>query len=151
LENIEKPNSNPCSGCGKCCFTHPCALAPDDLQKIARHLNLSEQELFNRFLVLDYVDVAGRKQYYLCPARRADKSGTIVKPDWSFSNSPCIFLHGTKCTIQDVKPKGGMEYYCRILTNSDHGFVGYGKKRAASEWARSATLQGFIDLANGKS
>lgn len=150
LANIGKPSPNYCSGCAKCCITHPCALAPDDLEKIARYFGLSEKELFTRFLVLDYVEAAGRRQNYVCPARKADKPGTIVKASWSFSDSPCIFLDGTSCSIQEVKPKGGTAYYCGLLTKPERGVVGYGKKRSARDWTRSEILEELLKLANMK-
>jgi hypothetical protein len=147
LANVAKPKLNYCFSCAKCCFVHPCALEPGDLGKIARFLDLTEKELFNRFLVLDYVEVEGSKQYYVCPARKTDPSGTIVSPGWTFSDSPCIFLRNRRCYIQEVKPKGGRTYYCRSLTNTGQVIVAYDKKRAVNEWKRSTNLRSLLNVA----
>ena len=151
MASLVSPSSLQCSGCAKCCSAHPCALEPDDLEKIGRFLGLSEGELFNRYLVIDYIETQRGKQFYICPARKADKPGTLVEPNWTFSDSPCIFLNGTVCSIQDAKPRGGSAYYCRLLTNSAHGVTGYGKKRSAKDWARRPVLREFLSQANKKS
>jgi len=151
LASTAKPNPNYCFECAKCCITHPCALEPDDLGKIASYLNLSEGEVFSRFLMLDYVQTEGRKQYYVCPARKTGVSGIVVNLSWTLSDSPCIFLNEGRCRIQVVKPKGGMNYYCRLLTNGTQGIVGYGKKRAASDWAKSPVLKRLLTAANDSS
>ena len=150
MANAANPTLNHCSGCTKCCVTHPCALEPKDLASIARHLGVSEKGLFNQFLVLDYVEKAGLRQYYVSPARKADTPGTIVNPDWAFSESPCIFLNGTSCSIQRAKPRGGTTYYCRLLTSSGQEQVGYSKKKSAADWSTTIVLKELLELAARK-
>ena len=147
MTKTTNPTLNQCSGCTKCCFTHPCALEPKDLANIARHLWISETELFNQFLVLDYVEKAGLRQYYVSPARKADKPGTMVKPDWTFSESPCIFLNGASCSIQQAKPRGSATYYCSLLTSSGQELVGYSKKKSAADWSTTIVLKELLELA----
>ena len=127
----------PCSRCAKCCITHPCALAPNDLGKIADHFGLSKRELFMRFLVLDYVEVSGDRLYFVCPARKNDQAGVIVNSDWTFSDSPCVFLAGNECSIEDVKPEGGRRFCCSLMTRSNRNFIGYSKMKSASDWSKS--------------
>jgi Fe-S-cluster containining protein len=147
LSHIANPSANYCFECAKCCFTHPCALEPKDLAKIANYLNLTEIELFNQFLVLDYVEAKGTKQYYLCPARETDMPGRMVQTDWAFSDSPCIFLQQSRCSIQDVKPKGGRTYYCGLLTGTAQNIVAYGKKRSADDWGKDSGLKKLVRVA----
>jgi Fe-S-cluster containining protein len=147
LAHIPEPGANYCFECAKCCFTQPCALEPEDLTKIANYLDLTEKELFNRFLVLDYVEAEGTKQYYVCPARKTDVPGRIVNPDWTFSDSPCIFLHQRRCSIQDVKPKGGRTYYCGLLTDTRKNVVAYGKKRSTRDWGKASGLRKLARVA----
>lgn len=135
-----------CLQCGKCCTTHPCALAPDDLAGIARFLSLSEESVFDRFLVLDYVADSGERHYYLCPARRGDKPGRIVTTDWPFLPSPCIFLSNNRCAIEEVKPRGGREFSCRLMTGSNHDLIRYGKKTAARDWNESSLLIRLLSM-----
>jgi hypothetical protein len=106
-----------------------------DMQKIAHFLGLSEHELFTRFLVLDYTDGVGQKRYYICPARKGDETGQLVHSEWAFSDSPCIFLESNECTIEPVKPRGGKEFYCRLMT-SNRNLIGYGKEKASQEWTK---------------
>jgi Fe-S-cluster containining protein len=144
---IAKSKPKPCSRCAKCCITQPCALAPNDLFKIANHFGLSERELFTRFLVLDYVEISGEKHYYVCPARNNDQPGTIVKSDWAFSNSPCGFLDGNDCSIERVKPEGGRKFHCSLITSSNRNLIGYSKKNSASDWSRSNLLDKLVTVA----
>jgi Fe-S-cluster containining protein len=148
LVSIDESELKPCSRCAKCCFTHPCALAPSDLGEISTHFGLSEEELFTRFLVLDYVEVQGVKRYFVCPSRRGDQPGTRVKSSWVFSESPCIFLDGTHCSIEEVKPKSGRSFYCGLMTRSNRNFIGYSKKKSASDWANSHVLDALFVLAD---
>jgi Fe-S-cluster containining protein len=111
---------------------------------------MSEEELFRKFLVLDYVVVEGKKQYYVCPARKNDLPAAIVEQDWTFSDRPCTFLHDGKCSIQPVKPKGGRTYYCRLLKGTDHDTATYGKKRAAQDWARNPRLQRLLTISSDR-
>ena len=148
MGRIEESTLKPCSRCAKCCISHPCALAPNDLGKIADHFGLSERGLFTRFLVLDYVEVSGEKHYYVCPARKDDEPGTIVELGWTFSDCPCIFLNGRACSIQEVKPKGGKSLYCSLMMNSNRNLVGYGKASSARDWKRTDILKALLNMAN---
>jgi len=147
LTHLANSNANCCFECAKCCFTQPCALEPEDLRNIANYLNLTQIEFFNRFLVLDYVETEGAKQYYVCPARKTDLPGRIVDPDWTFSDSPCIFLQQSRCSIQDVKPKGGRTYYCGLLTGTAQNIVAYGKKRSVRDWSQESGLKKLVNIA----
>ena len=148
MERVEESTLKPCPRCAKCCITHPCALSPSDLAKIADHFGFSERELFTRFLVLDYVEVSGEKYYYVCPARKDDEPGTTVEPYWTFSDSPCVFLNGGACSIQEVKPKGGKSFYCSLMMNSNRNLVGYGKRSSARDWKRTDILKALLNVAN---
>ena len=107
----------------------------------------SEKEAFKRFLVSDYVLDSSEKRYYLYPARNGDQLGRIVGTEWPFLPSPCIFLRNNKCGIEEVKPKGGRELFCRLMNASNHNLTGYGKKRAARDWNRSPVLNQVLSAA----
>lgn len=136
----------PCLKCGKCCITYPCALSPDDLPRIARFLGLTESELLTHFLVLDYVLDSGQRRYYVCPARKDDEAGRVVHPEWAFSDSPCVFLRGSECAIEEVKPKGGKTFFCSLMTSENRNLIGYGKKKAAKDWAKGPILDDLLVL-----
>ena len=148
MAKISELNQKSCSQCGKCCTTHPCALAPSDLGEIADHFDLPEEELFRRYLVLDYLETGDKRQYYVCPARKDGKAGTIVEAGWTFSDSSCIFLNGRTCSIQEVKPKGGKSLLCSLMLNSNRNLVGYGKTNSAVDWNRTDILKVLLNVAN---
>jgi len=97
--------------CGQgCSKTHHCCkhdsgfLAEEDAKRIARFLNISEQELKERFLQ--------EKLMFNTPALKPK----TLKKDKPYG--PCIFLdeeHG--CKIHEVKP-----LQCRLYTCKEYGF-----------------------------
>lgn len=117
------------------------------MANVAHFLSLSEEEVFNRFLVLDYIVDSSEKRYYLCPARKGDRPGRIVTTEWPFLPSPCIFLSNNRCGIEKVKPMSGRELFCRLMTASNYDRTGYGKNRAASDWNRSPVLNQLLSAA----
>jgi Fe-S-cluster containining protein len=137
----------PCQQCGKCCETQPCALAPEDLPKIAKFLGLTEEQLFKRFLILDYVEGIRERNYYVAPARKNDLTGRIAETGWTFENNACIFLRDRKCSIDRVKPKGGREFYCSLITTLNSNVIGYGKKESVQDWKQTSMLSRLIILA----
>ena len=103
--------------------------------------------MFNRFLVLDYIIDSGEKRYYLCPARRGDRPGSIVTTDWPLLPYPCVFLSNNRCRIEKVKPRGGRELSCRLMTASNYDLKRYGKKTAARDWTGSPLLNQLFSVA----
>ena len=144
MESERPPQGKSCLRCGICCKTHPCALAPDDLIKLARFLGTSSAEIFKRYLVLDYVFVSGEKRYYACPARASDQPGTIVASAWTFSDSPCVFLRDNICTVEQAKPRGGKSYSCVLMTPKKS--AAFGKMRAEKAWRGSQLLKELLCL-----
>ena len=139
--------THPCQQCGKCCETHPCALAPEDLPKIANFLSLTQEDLFLSFLVLDYVeDETSSRSFYVTPARKNEQPGRIVDANWTYINEPCVFLVNRKCSIEQVKPRGAKEFYCGLMTDSDQNLIGYSKKRSAQEWSQVDLLRSLVVL-----
>lgn len=150
LSEYQRENKT-CLRCGSCCTTHPCALAPSDLIRIARFLGISSTELFRKYLVLDYVFASGSRHYYVCPARVGEELGAIVASTWTFADSPCVFLRDNSCTVEPVKPRGGRAFLCRLMTGSNHDCIAYGKKTATKDWSRSQILDQLLALATNHS
>jgi Fe-S-cluster containining protein len=135
-----------CIRCGGCCTTYPCALAPDDLGKIADFLGMSCADVFRRYLVLDYAAASGKKHFYVCPARVGDRTASFVDWDWAFASSPCIFLRDDSCAIQPVKPLGGRTFICDLATTTRADGI-FGKRQAAKAWRGSSLLGELLTLA----
>ncbi len=94
------------SGCGNrshCCQYGSGFLAEDDLQKIAKHLKISEQELKEKYL---------QEKVMFNTVALKPKTLETGKPF-----GPCIFLDSQKgCKIHEVKP-----LQCRLSTCKDYG------------------------------
>jgi len=133
--------------CGSCCATYPCALAPEDLERIAGFLGMSCTDVFRTYLVLDYAVVPDKKRYYACAARFSDKPGRIVDWDWAFKSSPCIFLRHDACAIEPVKPRGGRTFSCHLEYHTKRNRVIFGKRKAAKAWRGSPLLDQLIAVA----
>jgi Fe-S-cluster containining protein len=81
------------------------------------------------------------------PARRSDEPRRIVTTDWPFISFPCVFLSNNRCRIEEVKPRGGRELSCHLMTASTNDLIGYGKKTAAGDWTRSPQLNQLLSAA----
>jgi Fe-S-cluster containining protein len=138
----------PCLRCGLCCATHPCALSPRDLDRISSFLGLSSDEAFRSYFVLDHARIAGRRHYYVSPARLNDEAGKLASPEWTFEDSPCVFLRGKDCAIEHVKPLGGRALSCRLMTGGARDRIRFGKRRAAMAWCREPSLKRLLSIAN---
>lgn len=83
-----------CNQCGECCRRSSCHLDEKDVSRIAQYLGLSRREFARQYL-----------QVILPTSESA-----AVKP--LMTDDGCVFLKDSKCSIQEVKPKGGREYEC---------------------------------------
>ena len=118
-----KPSSDTgkktCSGCGLCCWRRPGTLNLDDVKRLSKHLEISEQDFFNSYLVVDRI----RGKLCVLPRRKdqEDLAGKLVPQHRTFDiDTPCVFLdEENHCSIHKVKPKGCREMDCWIKDDSD--------------------------------
>ena len=99
-----------CCKSGFCCWQRPCELAPEDVPRIAAHLEVTPQALFEDWLVVDEL----ANGLALLPRRRGQQGGRYLSADetWDIS-SPCVFLTSENlCEIHPVKPAGGRAFEC---------------------------------------
>lgn len=97
-----------CCNCGTCCFRRPGTLCPDDVDKIAKKLEITPQELFKKYLLVDCIDSI----LCLLPARKhqLDDAGSMLGWEATFDyDSSCCFRTNGKCEIYDVRPE-----QCRV-------------------------------------
>ncbi len=89
-----------CKKCGHCCKFDSGFLIKEDIQKISKFLNISEEQLKKKYL------------------KEVEKFNTkLFKP--KLTKKPfgrCIFLHNNLCKIHPVKP-----LLCKLGTCSEHG------------------------------
>jgi len=91
-----------CQQCGHCCTLGSGFLVGDDIKKISKFLNKTEEELKNSHL--DEKDLFNTK---------------LFRPKLKSEDRPygkCVFLTDKKCKIQEVKP-----LQCRIGNCNKHG------------------------------
>ncbi len=83
-----------CTACGGCCSWQGCApLYPDDVERIAKHLDMSEEAFikkYSRHILVRYED---EHEVMIVPY-------LVVKTN----GNQCIFLENHRCSIHEVKP-----------------------------------------------
>lgn len=70
-----------CMNCANCCKTMTPIFTPEDIDRIALHLNMSAEAFFDQYLEVE-----------------ADTGSTVNKI------LPCVFLVDNKCSIYEVRP-----------------------------------------------
>ncbi len=86
-EITEKIN---CAECANCCKKLKIILNYMDIEKISKHLNVSEKEFISKFLTKN------------------------EENEFELKDAPCIFLENNKCRIYDIRP-----YACKEYPNLD--------------------------------
>lgn len=76
-----------CLSCANCCKTTPALLIKSDIERIAKHLRISEKQFLDSYT-------------------QTDEDGDAI-----FKNVPCVFLNeDNTCQIYEVRPKACREY-----------------------------------------
>lgn len=75
-----------CTKCGNCCKVLKLMLDKEDIERISKYLNISEDDFINKYLI-------------------KNKDG-----DFEFKRKPCVFLVDNKCKIYDIRPKECKEF-----------------------------------------
>jgi uncharacterized protein len=89
---LEALSRHRCVGCGECCrWPGQVILYADDIKRIARELDLAEEDFLTRYCVVVWWKRADCDQFRIALAR---KDG----------GRECIFLKGALCTIHQFKP-----------------------------------------------
>lgn len=118
-----------CKQCGSCCKHLPGFFLPNGeelLVEVAKHLNISLENLKENYLLLDYRAPFGKKVWFWTP-RMIDSSGNPLVPEdhCSLEEYPkkaeeigregghCIFYSNNQCLIQPVKPLTCKIYNCQ--------------------------------------
>ncbi len=121
-----------CPACISACRNDPGRLVPEDLQKLARLLGLTEAVLQEQYLVK--IPLCPKEAIYaLAPAKRKGKRfvaepGTVAPDYYDQERGVCVFLDdGGSCAIQGAKP-----FECSAYMGCKNTFLGrpYKKSRA---------------------
>jgi Fe-S-cluster containining protein len=94
--------SGECKQCGKCCQFGSGYLLKEDIERIAKHFNISDEEFTKKYL--DEATVFNTALH----KPKQSKNGKAF--------GPCVFIKDGKCSIHSVKP-----LHCKISTCNEHG------------------------------
>lgn len=133
---IEHLSDTPCKSlkCTKCCEYGSGAATKEDLERIAKHLNMHESELIAK---------------YFEPITKYNT--TLYRPKMlKHPYGPCTFLGKEGCTIHEVKPTG-----CKLASWNQHGeqlsewfdlnfFVKADDPESVRQWAHKLKFNGTI-------
>ena len=119
-----------CPKCISACLNDPGRLVPEDLQKLAAELGMTEADVIATYLVKIPL-TPGEHMYALAPAKRKGKRllaepGTVVPDYYAIEPGACIFFDGKgSCTVHAAKP-----FECKAYLGCKHTFLGkpYKKK-----------------------
>lgn len=97
-----------CDSCKAACSRKPGWFLPKEVEKAAKHMELSLQEFFNQYLGVDWW-VRDSPIFILAPALIGEDPGTEYPGD---PQGKCVFFNAEElCNIHPVKP-----YECAQLT-----------------------------------
>jgi Fe-S-cluster containining protein len=106
-----------CDRCQSLCHSKPGWFTPQEIELVARKLNVAIEDLFKDYLTIDAVLIAEADRptgvYVLAPAIVGRKSATIAEPT---ARGSCVWLKNGKCDIHAVKPAE-----CRATDHSTSG------------------------------
>jgi Fe-S-cluster containining protein len=96
-----------CTRCQKACTSSPGWFRPQEIARLARHLELDVETTFRRFLAIGTVRVPdGRDLHGIMPHKLLDrkKPGSKWKLAEMARDGRCIFYDRGQCTIHAVRP-----------------------------------------------
>jgi Fe-S-cluster containining protein len=114
-----------CAECVSACKNDPGRLVPEDVDKIAKHLGISREELISDYLVKIETSKQNSNAIALAPAKRKGKRfvsepGTVAPDYYAQEKGSCIFLSDSgMCTIHSVKP-----FECGAYMGCKNTFLG---------------------------
>ncbi len=92
-----------CAKCVECCERRPGWFKPGEAERAAELLNLTLQDFFDQYLVIDYW-VGTEENILLLQPRQIGNSRKRLNFTDAFRESPCIFLEQGLCKIHEAKP-----------------------------------------------
>jgi Fe-S-cluster containining protein len=105
------PKSGTCDQCVSACLVKPGWFLPGEAERVAEHLGLTLEELFETKLAVDWWEDTGEGDIFLLsPAIHGELPGTEFP---ATPNGKCVFLtEDGKCSIHEVKPHECRQYWC---------------------------------------
>lgn len=125
-----------CQRCGYCCILLTCVPKPDEIEQVAKHLNMSVKEMVKRYMVVDrFVNT----NFFLRWAKESQKdiTGGFLPRERLFDKGYCI-LYDKKnkgCLIHKARPDEAKDVSC-WETDEDDSY-----RTGASYWKETDILK----------
>ncbi len=133
-----------CVECQSACLHDPGRFLPGQTSRLAAFFQISQEELYKKYLILKHLKVRGRTIWVPAPAklksqRPVTKPGHKARDHHENESGRCIFLtEDGRCSIQDAKP-----YECGAYMGCKHTFQGRPYKDSAVEDYFFSKWKGF--------
>lgn len=119
-----------CNACVKACYNKPGWFKFGELEKVAKHLDITNEELFKKYLAVDWYQsyVDNEDIFVISPACKENPVGEMFPYD---PRGECVFLiDGSHCSIHAVSP-----FECREYVHTDNkSEVGARHEETAQSW-----------------
>ncbi len=97
-----------CSICKSACKNKPGWFKPDEAEKVAKYLNITMKQFFDKYLSVDWYQEDGKDYYPLSPVAKINFAGKM----WPYNpTGECVFFENGRCKIYIVVPFECREYY----------------------------------------
>lgn len=147
LQNAEVRGLDCCVNCGWCCSIRTCVPTPDELEGIAKHLELTPAECINKYFAVDSAN--GGEPYYVKPVGMniKDLAGKFIPHDRTYNEGACVFLtEDKKCSIYQVKPQNATETECWTEDDPDSPIPSWSDKALLERFGiDGAELEDYAD------
>ncbi len=103
-----------CDSCRGACEGKPGWFMPDQIKKLADHMQMTEKEVFKKYLAVDWLEEHPNNNYeevfVIAPALNGEVPGDMYPGD---PRGGCSLFNDKKlCDIHDAKPIGCSELKC---------------------------------------
>ncbi|HOX25499.1 MAG TPA: YkgJ family cysteine cluster protein [Candidatus Krumholzibacteria bacterium] len=133
-----------CAACRAACLNSPGWFTPDQIEPLARHLDLGVEETFARYLAVGVTKLAdGSLHHGIMPHKLRDgkKPGSVWTLPELAQPGRCVFFDRGRCRIYPVRP-----YECARMLHDRHREAIRLRRRILTHWT-AAALKPFAQLA----
>ena len=122
-----KRKSCECNTCRNACKSKPGWFLPSQIPTVAEFLKITEQELFDNYLCVDFYKKTDEEYYVLSPGLVSGPTGSMFP---TLPVGTCIFYKNKRCMIHPVAP-----HECQLyLHDSDDLVIKDRHYKVAKSW-----------------
>jgi len=117
-------NKTECVKCGYCCHQRACIPTPFEFLNICEFLELTPEEAFKKYFVIDYYGGLLSPIYdstkFIFPVAKDQTPGKLLSDEETFTTGGCIFLdNNNHCKIYKVRPQTARQMKCWVKTSRE--------------------------------